>query len=438
MMLGLKHKVQRNHLSVRPMVVCCNTPTTLTVSALSDHAKFIPGETIYVSVLPMNERPFLFNGEKKDNSFPVTATDEGSLKISVNCPREQEYSLQLFYDTPEKGRTKLCTLSVFAAEKDLYERRPYKGDTHVHTVGSDGRESPGAVAATYRRAGFDFLAITDHSTYEPSLEAIERLKGLPSDLSLFPGEEVHVPSGIIHAVNFGGSLRVNKYYNDNKDLVDQEVNKLASEIEDDCPNKLEYAYHLWIANRIKEGGGLAIYVHPHWITGDNCCASDAISEYVFRKGDYEAFELLNGMEIFSNNMQTAFYFDQVAKGNRIPIVGASDSHGTWNKARLFEELYTYVFAADRTLEGVKEAVCNYYSVAIEEYHGEHFRIYGDYRMVRYAIFLAKEYFPLYKRLCNEQGESLLRYIQGDKTELALLELLQGRTDRFADEFFGRS
>jgi hypothetical protein len=441
MMQGLKHKVAKLHLQVRPKVVCCNKPAKLTISALSDHARFLPGETIYVAVYPMHERPFELNDEPDTYPpFPVTASEDGTLSFTVNCNREQEYSLRLLYKKDGVDELqKLCTLSIFAAEEDLYARRPYKGDTHVHTVGSDGRESPGAVAATYRRAGFDFLAITDHGTYEPSLEAIERMEGIPSDLSLFPGEEVHIPEGShIHAVNFGSSLRVNQYYRDNKEEVDKEVLKIMEELDDACPDKREYAYRVWIARRIQQGGGLAIFVHPHWVTQDFYSIADDITEYAFIRGDYDAFELLNGMDIFSNNMQTAFYFDQRAKGRNIPIVGASDSHGTWEPGRHFEDLYTYVFAHDRTLEGIKESVKSYYSVAIEEYRGEHFRIYGDYRMVRYAIFLAKEYFPLYKKLCAEQGESLLRYLQGHKEELPLLQLLEGRTDRFADEFFGRN
>ena len=38
----------------------------------------------------------------------------------------------------------------------------YKGNTHAHSTQSDGRLSPEAVFATYRSAGYDFLALTDH------------------------------------------------------------------------------------------------------------------------------------------------------------------------------------------------------------------------------------------------------------------------------------
>ncbi len=440
-MQSMKHKVAKLHLDVRPKVVCCRKPTKLTIFPLSDHARFLPGETIYVAVYPMNQRPFELDGEPDTYPpFPVVAAEDGTLSFTVTCEQEQEYSLRLLYQKEgEEELTRMCTLRIFACEEDLYVRRPYKGDTHVHSTGSDGRESPAMVAATYRRAGFDFLAITDHGSYDPSLEAIERLQGLPSDLSLFPGEEVHVPfHSPVHVVNFGGSIPINRYYFEHREEVDNEVKKLMEELDDDCPDKRQYAYRLWIARKIQEGGGLAILVHPHWVTQDFYSMADDITEYAFKRGDYDAFELLNGQEVDSNNMQTAFYFEQKAKGNNIPVVGASDSHGTWEPGRHFEDEYTYIFAHDRTLEGIKEAVKNYYSVAIEEYRGEHYRIYGDYRMVRFALFLAREFYPSYKKLCFEQGEALLRYLQGRREELPLLKALEGRTDRFVDEFYGRN
>ena len=47
------------------------------------------------------------------------------------------------------------------------------------------------MCANYRRDGFDFLAITDHGRYYPSLEAIEAYKNIPTGLKIFRGEEVH-------------------------------------------------------------------------------------------------------------------------------------------------------------------------------------------------------------------------------------------------------
>ena len=43
------------------------------------------------------------------------------------------------------------------------ERRWYKGNLHCHTYWSDGRAFPDQVVRSYRDAGYDFCAVTDHN-----------------------------------------------------------------------------------------------------------------------------------------------------------------------------------------------------------------------------------------------------------------------------------
>ena len=67
------------------------------------------------------------------------------------------------------------------------ERLPFfKGNTHMHTTCSDGRLSPQDAIARYARAGYDFIALTDHRTVSP--ERIEQgvlvLSGVELDYRL--------------------------------------------------------------------------------------------------------------------------------------------------------------------------------------------------------------------------------------------------------------
>ena len=67
------------------------------------------------------------------------------------------------------------------------ERLPFfKGNTHMHTTRSDGRLSPQDAIARYARAGYDFIALTDHRTVSP--ERIEQgvlvLSGVELDYRL--------------------------------------------------------------------------------------------------------------------------------------------------------------------------------------------------------------------------------------------------------------
>ena len=66
-------------------------------------------------------------------------------------------------------------------------------------------------------------------------------------------------------------------------------------------------------------------------------------DYVFETGLYDAFELIGGQTVHENNLQVAYYMEQLQKGRHIPVVGSSDSHGT-DPARYFGQSKTVVFA----------------------------------------------------------------------------------------------
>ena len=98
--------------------------------------------------------------------------------------------MAVFGNDPKRA---LASFRVYAVADDLFSLQPYKGDLHQHSHHSDGKEAPAYVAAYNRKLGMDFMALTDHHKYAPSLEAIQAFEGLPIDLRIFPGEEVHAP-----------------------------------------------------------------------------------------------------------------------------------------------------------------------------------------------------------------------------------------------------
>ena len=63
-------------------------------------------------------------------------------------------------------------------------------------------------------------------------------------------------------------------------------------------------------------------------------------------------------------------------------------------------------------------------------------MHGPYRYVKYARYLLENYFPRYNELCFEQGRLMKEWACGDEDALATLKSLQGRTDTFANRFFG--
>lgn len=65
----------------------------------------------------------------------------------------------------------------------------YKGNTHTHTLNSDGDTSPDEVARWYREHGYHFLVMTDHN-FLTSVDGLNALMGADEQFVILPGEEV--------------------------------------------------------------------------------------------------------------------------------------------------------------------------------------------------------------------------------------------------------
>ena len=65
----------------------------------------------------------------------------------------------------------------------------YKGNTHTHTLNSDGDSTPDEVVRWYREHGYDFLVLTDHN-YLTSVDALNALHGADEQFLVIKGEEV--------------------------------------------------------------------------------------------------------------------------------------------------------------------------------------------------------------------------------------------------------
>lgn len=65
----------------------------------------------------------------------------------------------------------------------------YKGNTHTHTLNSDGDSTPDEVARWYRENGYQFLVLTDHN-FLTSVEGLNALHGADEKFLVIKGEEV--------------------------------------------------------------------------------------------------------------------------------------------------------------------------------------------------------------------------------------------------------
>lgn len=72
--------------------------------------------------------------------------------------------------------------------------RWYRGNTHTHTLNSDGDSTPDDVVRWYREHGYQFLVLTDHN-FLTSVDGLNALHGADERFLVVKGEEVTSPIG---------------------------------------------------------------------------------------------------------------------------------------------------------------------------------------------------------------------------------------------------
>jgi Predicted metal-dependent phosphoesterases (PHP family) len=405
--------------SITPRILNINKPTELTVKPLDTRYNFTSDIEYEVEILPMTRYGITTTVISKVCTAKICGD---KLIFSHTFDKEEEYYIRIFN---KANHERIIQLSVYALEDDLYARRPLKGDLHVHSCRSDGQETPPVVAANYRAAGFDFMGLTDHRRFFPSIEAIDAYKDVELGMQLFTGEEIHTPDNIVHYVQFGGNFSINEIYQKNESLFRREVDEIIAAEEIPYHDKFMYASGMWIANKIKESGGLSIFAHPHWISNVYNVPDD-LSIALLKNNVFDAFEVIGGQTANENNMQTAMYYQLRAEGYKIPIVGSSDSHGTINRG-LFDKMYTIVFSDDDILGSIRDL----HSVAIEVYEDSvNYTVHGTYRLVSYARFLIENYFKFTAQFCAEEGLLMRQYLLGIEGAKERLNAIKSRTDDF--------
>lgn len=448
-----------HYFDIFPKVFPADKEVTITIKPLGGRISFEQNTEYTIELCPLNE------GCKRDYphinrwQYKTVCPDaDGCIRFTHAFPDEQEHFVRVLLDDK-----KLVQLSVYSLHEDLCGRYPFIGDLHMHTYRSDGRQSPALVAANYRRKGYDFMAVTDHGRYYPSLEVMNIYKDVPIELNLVPGEEVHTPKGDdnhindVHIVNFGGEWSVNGLIrgeaNDvetNGDPAARSMNGNAPEmmtVEEfyaevdalkdslDIPDGIEkytFACCQYIFDKIRQANGLAIFPHPYWRNNVNH-VPEKMWKLMFERKIFDAFEVLGGEREFNHNgYQTAAWYEQCAKGNRVPIVGSTDTHDSINpKADI---CCTMVFAQENERVSIINAIKDYYSVAIDTI-SEEYRIVGDLRFVQYASFLYENFFPLHDELCYEEGRAMKDYANGEDGAKEILCAISGRMKKQREKYF---
>ena len=156
--------------------------------------------------------------------------------INVTFPQEDCYICRIYV-----ADTKVDMVGIYALEDDLFVKTPFKGDHHMHTYFSDGKDSPIYMAAAACRHGYDYCVITDHALYKSSLIARDFFEPTGVDFLVIPGEEVYSPDNPVHIINLVGNESVNDWWRDHEDEYRAAVAKALETIHEPLTDRDRYA-----------------------------------------------------------------------------------------------------------------------------------------------------------------------------------------------------
>lgn len=453
-----------NNYDIFPMVVVKDKNVDIHIRPLGGDPEFEAGKEYELIIAALE------GGDPRD--FPATADfkyikavyDEvEGFTFNHTFDKEQEYYIIVKNDN---GRT-IKKFSIYCVDDDLCGRYPFIGDLHMHTTRSDGNQKPAVVCANYRKHGYDFTVISDHMRYYPSLEAIDAYKDVNIEMNIVPGEEVHMPrvngkTNDIHIVNFGGEYSINAL-TDGEHLKEVGPDKKFRSLKGECPDIMSYDEYqakmqeladnaelpddidavpysvcCWIFDEIRKANGLGIFAHPTW-KRDAYHSPEAFTRYMLEHKPFDAFEVLGGENYFEHNgFQTVLYYETMAKGVRLPIVGSTDSHSSYESNRNAFICETMVFSPENEKNAIIKSIKDFYSTAIDTISTE-YRIVGESRLVRYSCYLLNYFFPIHDELCYEEGRLMKQYVTGtdeEKAEAAkALDFINGRMKKQREKYF---
>lgn len=168
-------------------------------------------------------------------------------------------------------------------------RRLLVGETHSHTIHSDGRNTPQENIALAKNLKLDFLCMTDHNTSTQNAYAVS-----DEQLTLIPGMEATYYDG--HTNFFGLQRPIRSYVTNTREGVLQNMHEA------------------------RQNGALISLNHPF---------SDC--PWLFGFGEdvpFDMIEVWNGLRMDWNIAAIRHWHGLLCQGKHIPAVGGSDYHRT--------------------------------------------------------------------------------------------------------------
>lgn len=199
----------------------------------------------------------------------------------------------------------------------------WRGNLHTHSTRSDGRRSPEEVCKTYREAGYDFLALTDHFVEHCGWPITDTHSFQTETFTTLIGAEIHTAQ---HQMELGNTWHLV--------AVGLPFDFAPSPLEETGPQ---------LAERALATGAFVVAAHPQW--------------FAMTENDLLSLEGIHGLEIFNASAsddndcaESSYMLDYaLARGKRLFACATDDAHFMPNSR---ERLAGWVMVKSETLEPI--------------------------------------------------------------------------------------
>jgi len=363
----------------------------------------------------------------------------GYLVFEYTFSGEQEHMI-FVYEKYQEEMLQLTLFKIYSLNNDLYELTPYKGEMHMHSNWSDGKQPPEIMYAYARTNGMEFAVLTDHYQLQPTKRTQDILNQMDTGLQIYNGEEVHKLGQKMHIVSFGAKKGISKELENNFEAYKKEALNIASmhtKLPKDI-SPLEYGLQRVVYDEIHKAGGLAILAHPYWSHQKNKTnISDSLSRLTIKEGYADAWEIVGVDDGDKDFMQSILYTEEIKKGNNMPVVGATDAH---HKDTLGDG-FSIIFATSNNQKALTKAIKNNLCIGARQYKradGQmRYMAFGPTRLVKYAMFLMNEFYSIQDKLCFIEGQLMVEFVSGKKWAKKLIKEVAKQIEKEKKLCFGK-
>jgi len=336
------------------------------------------------------------------------------------------------------------TVCLYCLDEAMIQLRPLKGDLHMHSICSDGKTTPFAMAMASLGAGMDFMSVTDHDHYDGSLQAIKKVTENGIDLLVLAGEEVSVGGKKDMSIALGNghilSIHANRSIEDQRkdtETYEAELQDIAEALKEEHIDKhidpAHYAKNIWVINKIREAEGISILAHPNWVYRDG--------KYHLHQAFYKEMlrtSQLDGVEVFGeekikehNNMTHLTALQTTNRHKYLAPFANSDAHDSDHEVG---DRFTIIFVKEKSASNIIAAIKEGLTCAVfKREHYEH-QFIGKDELAQYVYFLMKEYYPkhnaLKSRLAKLYIDQLINAEQFDRKIQIVRERLESHSNSF--------